>query len=107
MEKQTPARMARLVAQWRKSGQSQAGFARRHRIPGWTFWYWCQKLSDAPPIDDAKTAAPPAFVPVHMAGDPHAPVIDIVLSGGERVHIAAGASPDLVQTVVTTLRSRC
>ena len=47
--KPTAARMARLVARWRDSGESQASFARRHRIPGWTFWYWCRKLSDEAP----------------------------------------------------------
>jgi len=44
----TPARMTRLVAQWRASGESGAGFARRHHIPAWTFWYWCRKLSAGP-----------------------------------------------------------
>ncbi len=39
MAKQKAARMRRLVAQWRQSGESQAGFARRHGIPTWTFWY--------------------------------------------------------------------
>jgi hypothetical protein len=32
MGKRTPARMARLVAQWRASGVSRASFARRHHI---------------------------------------------------------------------------
>jgi len=30
-ETRTSARMARLVAEWRKSGESGAGFARRHQ----------------------------------------------------------------------------
>ncbi len=51
MTKPTRARMARLVAQWRESGESQASFARRHRIPGWTFWYGCKLSDEAPPID--------------------------------------------------------
>ena len=104
--KPNPARMARLVARWRESGESQASFARRHRIPGWTFWYWCRKLSDQTPSIESP-APPPTFVPVHMAGDPSTPVIEIVLNGGDRLHIGAGASPELVQTVVTTLRARC
>lgn len=107
MVKRTPARMARLVAQWRQSGESQASFARRHHIPGWTFWYWCRKFSDEAPTRESGTAPTATFVPVHMAGDPSAPVIEIVMSGGERLHISAGASPELVQTVVTTLRCRC
>ena len=106
MRRPSRARMARLVAQWRESGQCQAGFARRHRIPPWTFWYWCRKLS----IGRAAAAAPlapPAFVPVHVTADPAAPVVEIVLAGGEHIHLRPGASADLVQAAVAALRSPC
>jgi hypothetical protein len=99
--------MARLVAQWRASGESRASFARRHRVHPWTFWYWCRKLSGEAPTRESGAPRTATFVPVQLAGDPTAPVIEIVLSGGERLHIGAGASPKLVQAVVTTLRSRC
>ena len=66
--KRTSARMARLVARWRKSGESRSSFARRHHVPAWTFWYWCRKLSDNPPSESSE--APPAtFVPVRVAAD--------------------------------------
>jgi hypothetical protein len=106
MSKRTPTRMARLVAQWRRSGESQAGFARRHRIPGWTFWYWCRKLADAPETDHGSTPAA-TFVPVHLAEEPATPVVDIVLTGGERLHVRPGASADLLRAVVTALRAGC
>ncbi len=97
--------MARLVAQWRRSGESQARFARRHQIPTWTLWYWCRKLSAK---TDAATGDPaPTFVPVQVQPDGGPPVIEVVLRGGERVRIAAGVSPALAQAVVTTLRSGC
>ena len=101
----TPARMARLVAQWRDSNESQASFARRHHIPTWTFWYWCRKLAR----EDA-AAAPsraPAFVPVQVAAPSSAPVIEVVFGSGERLQIGADASPALVQTVLTALRAAC
>ena len=98
--RRTAARMARLVAQWRASGASQAEFARRHRIPTWTFWYWCRKLSTAAP-------AAPTFVPVQLAADPPVAVLDIVFSGGERVQIRPGASADLVRAAVSALRAAC
>lgn len=104
--KRTPARMTRLVAQWRASGESGAGFARRHHIPAWTFWYWCRKRS-AGPRTESDDPPPPAFVPVRMAGEPDAAMIEIVLTGGERLHVRAGASADLVRAVVTALRSPC
>ena len=57
-ETRTAAQMARLAAQWRKSGESGASFARRHRMPTWAFWYWCGKLV----ADPAKApAAAPRF----------------------------------------------
>lgn len=95
-------KMARLVAQWRASDDTQANFARRHGIPPWTFWYWCRKLtpSVAPAAD--------AFVPVRIAeADAAPPVLEIVLSGGARVHVHAGASAALVQSAIAALRARC
>ena len=56
--KQSAARMARLVARWRESGESRSSFARRHHVPAWTFWYWCRKLSDNPPSESGE--APPS-----------------------------------------------
>ncbi len=106
ISKRTPLRMARLVAQWRRSGESQASFARRHHIPGWTFWYWCRKLSDES-RDEGDDAPSATFVPVRLAVDPDVPVIEIVWTGGERLHVRPGASADLVRAVVTALRSPC
>jgi len=106
VKNRTSARMARLVTQWRQSGESQASFARRHHIPGWTFWYWCRKLSDEPRTDAAETG-PSVFVPVRVASDPLASALEIVFNGGERLHVNAGATADLVQAAVAALRSRC
>jgi hypothetical protein len=96
--KRTAARMSRLVTQWRASGESGASLARRHHIPAWTFWYWCRKLAASPA---------PAFVPVQVTPDPETPVLQIVFSGGERLHVRAGAPPDLVRATLSALRSTC
>ena len=99
----TAARMARLVAQWRESEDTQAGFARRHGIPPWTFWYWCRKLT-------APTASAPAdhvFVPVRVTEADAAPALEIVLNGGDRVHVWSGASADLLEATLRALRSPC
>ena len=104
--KRTPARMARLVARWRESGESRSSFARRHHVPAWTFWYWCRKLSDNPPSESGEV--PPAtFVPVRVVGDTEASVIEVVLVGGERLQVRAGAPGELVRVILTTLRSPC
>jgi hypothetical protein len=99
--------MARLVAQWRQSGESQASFARRHHIPTWTLWYWCRKLDRADASVRPTRAPTPAFVPVDVTPPSNAPVIEVVFPGGERLQIAADASPVLVQTVLTALRPGC
>lgn len=104
-ETRTSARMARLVAQWRSGGESAASFARRHRIPTWTFWYWRRKLAAT---ETPRVVAPrPTFVPVQVAHDDAEPVIEIVLSSGERLQVRAGASADLVRAAVSALRSTC
>ena len=100
-----PARMTRLVTRWRASGESGASFARRHHIPAWTFWYWCRKLAAESQTESVDAA--PTFVPVRVAADADAPAIEIVWSGGERLHIRTGASADLVRAVVMALRSPC
>jgi transposase-like protein len=104
--KRTSARMARLVARWRESGESRSSFARRHYVPAWTFWYWCRKLSDNPRSESGE--APPAtFVPVRVAVDTDASVVEVVLPGGERLQVRAGAPAELVRVILTALRSPC
>jgi transposase-like protein len=102
-ERSKATKMARLVAQWRTSGESQAGFARRHGVRPWTFWYWSRKLTDAP-------AGRPAFVPVQVvpeAGPRITAAIEVVLVSGERLTIPEGVSSDRVRAVLAALRSAC
>ena len=96
----TPAQMTRLVARWRASGESRASFARRYHIPAWTFWYWC-RTRPAERQTDAEDGPPATFVPVRLTADPDAAVLEIGLSGAERLHARRGASVDLVRAVVT------
>lgn len=106
ISKRTPARMARLVAQWRASGESRAGFARRRHIPAWTFWYWCRKLSAESPVE-ADRPPPATFVPAHVTADADAHAIEVVFTSGERVHVRLDAPAELVRTVLTALRAPC
>lgn len=87
----TVARMARLVAQWRTSGESGASFARRHQIPAWTFWYWKRKLSRTTAVAPTPT---PTFAPVQVTAERAEPVIEIRFGGGERLQVHEGASAD-------------
>jgi hypothetical protein len=103
MTKQRAARMQRLVAQWGRSGESQAGFARRHGIPTWTFWYWCRKVSS----QAVAPAAATAFVPIRVTPETEGGVVEVVFPAGERVRIGTGASVDLVRLVIATVRATC
>ena len=102
----SPARMRRLVTTWRATGGSQASFARRHRIPTWTFWYWCHKLATDTPAADDRSPATPAFVPVRLTASTD-PVVEIVLNGGAHVQVRAGAPAELVRAAVLALRGAC
>jgi hypothetical protein len=46
-------------------------------------------------------------VPVQVTAERVEPVITIVLSGGNRLEVRAGASADLVRAAVSALRSSC
>lgn len=105
-KKRTAARMTRLVGRWRASGESGARFARRHRIPAWTFWYWCRKLAADRSVE-SPGALPATFVPVRVAPESDAPVIEVLLSSGERLRVHAGAPPEVVRAVLTALRAAC
>jgi hypothetical protein len=98
----TSVKMARLVARWRRSGETQAGFARRHHIPAWTFWYWCRKLAVPPTIPTADV-----FVPVQVAPEDPTSGLEIVFASGDRLRVPPGTKADLLQTTITALRSRC
>jgi hypothetical protein len=106
VKKRTPARMARLVAQWRASGESGAAFARRHHVPAWTFWYWCRKVPNGP-LPGPEDARPAAFVPVQVTPASSEHDLEVVWPGGERLRVGSGASADLVRAVVSALRSPC
>jgi len=103
----TATQMARLVAQWRTSEESQAGFARRHQIRPWTFWYWCRKLAPAAVERAAQPDGPTTFVPVQVTDAPPPAAVAIVLVDGTQIQVHAGASAALVQAVVSAVRAAC
>ena len=48
-----------------------------------------------------------SIVPVHVEPETDTPVIEIVFSGGDRLHVRAGAAPELVRAALSALRSPC
>jgi hypothetical protein len=106
MRRSSKSQRARLVAQWRASGSSQAAFARRHQIHPRTFFDW---IRACPAVSPA--AAP--FVPVRVvAASPVAPAhgpegVTIILPRGERLEVPAGACAAWVAAIVAGLRPAC
>lgn len=99
-----PARVVQLVARWRRSGESNAAFARRHGVHPRTFWGWCQAADARDEVGGDDAATDVAFVPVTVLDADDDVVVDIVFPSGERAVVRPGASVALVRAVVTALR---
>ena len=107
------AQRARLVRQWRASGDSQAAFARRYGVHPRTFWGWCHAAPAAP----ARPGNPPRFLPVQVVRPaepaaraeraPHPTGVEILLTSGERVRVAPDTAPAWVAAIVVALRPAC
>lgn len=98
---ETRRRMTALVRRWQASRDTQAVFAARHGVTRTKLRYWLRRVGGRV-ADDAI-----AFAPVQVLGAPSAETgeVDVVLATGERMVVRAGASADLVRTVLSALRS--
>ena len=95
------ARMQRLLAQWRASGQSLSGFAREQGITRDKLEYWKRRLDP-----DSETKA--ELVPVRVvAAEDAGAAIEVVLTSGDRMLVHEGSSAGLLREVVGALRPGC
>lgn len=112
----------RLVARWRRSGQSAAAFADRHGISQWALYWWARQggagaKGRRPPqrsVQRSTTAGAPGFIPVRLVGeehsDPPAPaegIVEIRLRGGDVVRVVGEVSVERLRVVVTAVRQAC
>ena len=117
----------RREAQWRRAvrGQRQSGlsirdFCRKSKLPESAFYFWRGELQrrqaeQEQPQRRKRPAAPagptpaPAFVPVRVAEEiamrPAGP-IEIVLSGGRRVHVTAPVDREALADVLAVLEGQ-
>ena len=95
------AKWRSLLSAHRSSGQSIAGFCRGRGLPVSQFFAWRKRLD--------QTAAGP-FVEVELVDPapslPPSPAIEVLLSGGHRLSVAAGFDPRHLRAVVAALQSR-
>jgi len=112
----------RLVARWRRSGQSAAAFADRHGISQWALYWWARQGGAGAKgrrpaqrsVRHSTTAGAPGFIPVRLVGeehsDPPAPaegMVEIRLCGGDVVRVVGEVSVERLRAVVTAVRQAC
>jgi hypothetical protein len=97
--------MLALVRQWETSGETRRAFVQRHGVTLSCFDYWRRQVPDGRQAGRAVAFAPVRVVAENPASG--AGVIEVVLASGDRVMIRAGASGELVRTVVGALRASC
>lgn len=103
----TRERMVRLVREFEGSGQTGAGFCRRHGLRPQRLSYWRRVLGrrEAGP----KRSRAVSFTPVRVVpteGLALSGGIEVTLSGGERLVVRPGTPVELVRGVVGVLRER-
>jgi hypothetical protein len=100
-------RMTGLVSKWRSSGESAAGFARRHGISISRFQYWRDRVK-AQHGAGQPTDAAVSFAPVTLVGTTSAtPELEVVLPGGVTVRAGRDVRVELLRATIAALRERC
>lgn len=104
--------MERVLARWRRSGLSAAGFCRREGMAPQTLSYWKRALGPAKAVVRRRRAARPVgFVPVRLvdSADPVATTdgLEIALASGDRLVVREGVSRELLRDALLVLRERC
>ena len=113
-------RRRKLVAKWRRGGQSAAAFADRHDISQWALYSWAKQAGTGPnhgqaprrSVRRSTTAGDPGFIPVSLVGDEDSDpltegVIEIRLRGGDVVRVLGEVSAERLRAVVTAVRQAC
>ena len=86
------------IAQQESSGQTIRAFCRDHKLSEYSFYFWRRQLGAA--VADK----PVRFALVETAKPQPLPQIELVLNGGERLHIPADAAT--LRLVLSVLESK-
>lgn len=107
------ARWRKLVAAQSHSGRNVRAYCREHGLVESAFWFWKRELArrDA---EEAKgrnskpkgASRRPAFVPVSLASATSVAPLEVVLTGGVSVRVAAGCEEGTLRMVLEVLESR-
>jgi hypothetical protein len=110
-----------LLAEWRRSGLSAAGFGERHGLSQWALYAWAKDLGGGAHRRRRKrrpaprsTGGIPSFIPVRLVGEGHSDpdvraegAVEIQLRGGDVVRVVGEVSTDQLRAVVMAVRQAC
>ena len=99
------ARMTGLVEKWRSSGESAAGFARRHGLSVSRFQYWRDRVK-AHRGTQVDAAGAVRLAPVSLVGAA-TPDLEIVLEGGATLRASRDVRVEVLRAAIGALRDRC
>ena len=104
------ARWRRIIGEHGRSGLGVREFCRRGKLTETAFYFWRRELQRRQAEQEQRRpAAPPAFVPVRIeehVGSPAGGRIEIELSGGRRVHVAAPVDRQALADVLAVLEGQ-
>ena len=96
-----------LLKQFADSGQSVRGFCKSRSLSEPSFYGWRRRLAEreaATGSGERLPSAPPAFLPVRIAGQATGQM-EIVLDGGRRIRLYGPVDRAALAEVVTVLES--
>jgi len=88
-----------LIQRQKKSGLTVAAFCQQQGVSGWSFYQWRKRLAMNQPVRFA-------LVETGEASRQSRAVVELWLSGGDRLQIAPGADTATLRTVLAVLRER-
>jgi transposase-like protein len=98
--------------QWRRwvdeqssSGMSVRAFCSRRGLTEQSFYQW-RRLLGLRSREKRLPSPPPLFVPVEVAGVVAESRIEIVLPGGQRIHVPVGFDASTLSQIVAVLEGR-
>jgi hypothetical protein len=107
----------RLLAQWRRSGQTGRDFCAEHGLSEPSFYAWKREIArrdqevrapskattGASPPRRSAAAALPAFLPVTMAAAAPGAALEVLLASGRVLRVRAGFDADVLRQLLAVL----
>ena len=112
-DRRLEARWRRIIRDHTRSGMTTREFCHKNNLAESAFYFWRRELqrrqAEQERCQASDPPAAPAFVAVHVAehgGTPAGGSIEIELSGGRRIHVAAPVDRQALADVLAVLEGR-